>query len=139
MRVLLIESFIFLGCARILKSLPFSKVAPLLGEKMQETYYEIDLKNLEEVKNITNAIYIASNYTFWESKCLVRAIAAMKMLERRNIESTLYLGTNKDSDGNLAAHAWLRTGNYYVTGAYEMKDYTMIVKFAKKIRKKNIR
>ena len=37
-----------------------------------------------------------SRYTFWESQCLVKAIAGMKMLERRHIESTLYLGTAKD-------------------------------------------
>ena len=40
-----------------------------------------------------------SRYTFWESQCLVKAIAAMKMLERRQIESTLYLGTAKDENG----------------------------------------
>ena len=53
-----------------------------------------------------------SKYTFWESQCLVKAIAGMKMLERRQIESTLYLGTAKDELGKLIAHAWLRSGPF---------------------------
>ena len=55
----------------------------------------------------------------------------MKMLERRKIESTLYLGTGKDEDGSFAAHAWLRSGPYYVTGANGMERYTVVGKFAK--------
>ena len=52
-----------------------------------------------------------SKYTFWESQCLVKAIAGMKMLERRNIESTLYLGTAKDAKGQMyRSDAWLRSG-----------------------------
>ena len=36
-KVLLLEAFIYLGWARILKSIPFSKVAPSLGDQMNET------------------------------------------------------------------------------------------------------
>ena len=57
-----------------------------------------------------------SRYTFWESQCLVKAIAGMKMLEKRNIESTLYLGTAKDEKGELIAHAWLRSGLFLCIG-----------------------
>ena len=68
------------------------------------------------LSNISQAIHIMSRYTFWESQCLVKAIAAMKMLERRQIESTLYLGTAKDENGKLIAHAWLRSGPFYING-----------------------
>ena len=74
-----------------------------------------------------------SRYTFWESQCLVKAIAAMKMLEKRQIESTLYLGTAKDETGNMIAHAWLRSGPFYITGVEEMKRFTVVSKFAKRI------
>ena len=73
-----------------------------------------------------------SRHTFWESQCLVKAIAAMKMLERRQIESTLYLGTAKDENGNLIAHAWLRSGPFYITGVEAMEKFTVVSKFAKK-------
>lgn len=39
-KLLLIEAFLFLGCARILKMIPFSKVAPFLGDHMNETSYD---------------------------------------------------------------------------------------------------
>ena len=65
-----------------------------------------------------------------------KAIAAMKMLERRKIESTLYLGTAKDENGKMIAHAWLRSGPFYITGFEEMERFTVVGKFAKESEKK---
>ena len=70
-----------------------------------------------------------SRHTFWKSQCLVRAIAAKKMLDRRRIESTLYLGTARDAEGKMIAHAWLRSGPFYVTGAEEMQMFTTVAAF----------
>lgn len=124
--------------ARILKAIPFSKVAPTLGVFMNETPLNYNESNGIIVRNISEAIHIMSRYTFWESQCLVRAIAAMKMLERRQIESTLYLGTAKDEKGNLIAHAWLRSGPFYITGAEVMERFIVVSKFAKRIGKNNV-
>ena len=92
------------------------------------TYNESNRKIL---KQISNAIDIMSKYTFWESQCLVRAIAGMKMLERRNIESTLYLGTAKDESGKLIAHAWLRSGPFYITGQREWRNLPWLANLQK--------
>lgn len=128
--LLLVEAYLFLGWARILKMVPFSKVAPSLGYHMKET----PLINVESkksiIRNISHALRIMSKYTFWESRCLVKAIAGMKMLERRGIESTLYLGTARDISGKLIAHAWLRSGPYYISGAEEMGKFTVVSTFA---------
>lgn len=80
---------------------------------------------------VHDAIQLISQHTFWECKCLVRAIAALKMLERRQIESTLYLGTARDESGKMIAHAWLRSGPYYITGAEGMERFAVVGKFAK--------
>jgi hypothetical protein len=133
---LYIEAFFLLGWARILKTRSFSKISPLLGEYMQETSLEIvdiDESNKKQLKRISEAVNKMSRYTFWESMCLVKAIAAMKMLERRQIESTIYFGTAKDENGNLVAHAWLRSGPFYITGAEVMEQFVVVSKFAKKI------
>ncbi|MGM1032018.1 MAG: lasso peptide biosynthesis B2 protein [Bacillota bacterium] len=132
-KVLFIEAFIYLGKARFLKRMPFSKVAPLLGEQMMETSLNPEHLNREVLASISKAIHIMSRYTFWESQCLVKAIASMKMLEKRNIESTLYLGTAKDENGELIAHAWLRSGSFYISGAEGKERFTVIAKFAKRI------
>jgi hypothetical protein len=135
-KLLFVEAFIFLGWARIIKNFPFSKVTPLLGEYMYETSLDMDEPNRKILKQVSQVIHIMSRNTFWESMCFVKAIAALKMLERRKIESTLYLGVTKDKTNNLVAHAWLRSGPFYITGAKEMQRFTIVGKFAKKISPK---
>ncbi|MNG37786.1 hypothetical protein D3C84_1252420 [compost metagenome] len=51
------------------------------------------------------------------------------MLMRRNISSTLYLGTARDASGKMVAHAWLRSGSIYVTGFETMKQFTVVALF----------
>lgn len=131
-KLLYIEAFLHLGRARYLKSISFSKVAPTLGEQMKESSYELIAADKEILANISRAINIMSRHTIWESQCLVKAMAAMKMLEKREIDSTLYLGTAKDEKGGLIAHAWLRSGPFYITGAEVMDRFTVVSKFSKK-------
>lgn len=131
--LLFLEALINLGWARILVNLPFSKVAPSLGTPMHETSNMHMDTNRITLRQISDAIDIMSKYTFWESKCLVKAIAGMKMLNRRRIESTLYLGTAKDESNKMIAHAWLRSGHFYVTGKEGMEKFTVVGKFAKQI------
>lgn len=133
-RNLYIEAFLFLAWARILKALPFHRVAPSLGFHMEETPLELEPSYLPILKNISKVVNTMSRYTWWESKCLVKAIAAMKMLERRKLESTLYLGTWRDPEGKMVAHAWLRSGPLYLTGVNEMHNFTVVGKFAKRIK-----
>lgn len=138
LKMLLFESYFYLGWARILKGIPFAKVAPSLGEQMRETTMIPGLMNKQELRDISQAIHLASKYTLWKSQCLVKAIAAMKMLERRKIDSTLYLGTAKEESGKLIAHAWLRSGPFYITGAEGMERFTVVSKFAKKTDYKGV-
>lgn len=132
-KFLLIEAYIFLGWARILKIIPFSRVAPSLGYHMNETSHKLIGSDNEKIKNISHAIHIMSRYTIWESQCLVKALAGMKMLERRGIDSTLYLGTARDEEGKMIAHAWLRSGPFYISGAEGIERFTVVSKFAKRI------
>ncbi|ASZ16763.1 hypothetical protein OA45_03975 [Bacillus sp. UMTAT18] len=138
-KLLLLEAFIFLGWARVLKSITFSKVAPSLGDYMNETSVAQIQPHGDTLKKVSEAISIMSRYTFWESQCLVKAIAGMKMLEKRHIESTLYLGTAKDNHGELIAHAWLRSGSFYVTGSEGMEKFTVVGSFAKRLSEDTIK
>ncbi|KAB2460678.1 stage V sporulation protein S [Bacillus wiedmannii] len=138
-KLLFLEAFIFLGWARVLKSITFSKVAPSLGDYMNETSVAQIEPHGDTLKKVSEAISIMSRYTFWESQCLVKAIAGMKMLEKRHIESTLYLGTAKDSHGELIAHAWLRSGSFYVSGSEGMEKFTVVGSFAKRLSEDTIK
>lgn len=129
--LLFIEAYFYLGWARILLFFPFAKVVPSLGNQMEETTEARVPTNTTTLRKVHDVIQIMSRHTFWESKCLVKAIAALKMLEKRKIESTLYLGTGRDESGKMVAHAWLRSGPYYITGADGMERYVVVGKFAK--------
>ncbi|WP_036711165.1 lasso peptide biosynthesis B2 protein [Paenibacillus pinihumi] len=130
---LLLEAFLYLGWARILKALPFSKVAPTLGQHMAETTEQPNHVHAPMIKQVSFAVQFMSRHTWWESQCMVKAIAAMRMLERRKIESTLYMGMGRDEKGKLVAHAWLRSGPFYITGAEGRERYTCVAMFARQM------
>jgi len=123
------EAFIFLARGRFLKLLPFAKVAPSLGEESIETGAHVH-GNEKTIKDVSLAIETMSKYTFWESACLVQAIAASRMLNRRKIPTTLYLGIARDQSGKMQAHAWVRSGSYYVTGVSGKQRFTVVNTFA---------
>jgi hypothetical protein len=131
-KLIFLEAYLFLAWARILKMMPFSKVAPTLGNHMKETSQKYIESNNDILKDVSYALHIVSSYTFWESQCLVKAFAGMKMLHRRGIESTLYLGTTRDETGKMIAHAWLRSGPFYISGAEGMEKFTVVSMFAKR-------
>jgi len=129
--LLLLEALLYLGWARVLKALPFPRIAPSLGEPLHETPHAHRSAEGRQVREISQAVRAMSRYTPWQSRCLVQAIAAQRMLARRRIASTLYLGTAKDRHGRMIAHAWLRSGPCYVTGAEERRWFTTVAVFGK--------
>jgi hypothetical protein len=131
MLLLIMETFVYLAWARFLVWLPFARITPSLGSWMKETPLRSTQQETILIK-LSKALHMMSRHTFWDSKCLVRAIAAMTMLDRRHIGSTLYLGTAKDTNKKMVAHAWLRSGTFYVTGAEEMRKFTVVGTFAKR-------
>ncbi|KMK75024.1 lasso peptide biosynthesis B2 protein [Alkalihalobacillus pseudalcaliphilus] len=133
MKLLLIEAYYYLGWARMKKLIPFQKLVKTMEMRIGETTVHVNVEQKGICRDISWAIHIMSSYTFWESECLVKALAAMKMLERRQIESTLYLATGKDEKGSLVAHAWLRSGSFYISGAEGKDQFTVIAKFSKEI------
>lgn len=129
-RLLLLETATWLGVARLtLLLLPFRWLAPRLGATMSES--PTDEPRLGELgRRLAWAVAVAGRYTPWQTRCLVRAVAGKMLLRRRGIPSTLYLGVARDSDGELAAHAWLRCGGETLTGGRVAEDYAVIAKFA---------
>ena len=68
----------------------------------------------------------------WESKCLVQAMVAQRLLRGYHIESTLYLGVGldkeKEAGNNMIAHAWVRSGPYHICGG-NGEGYAVVAKF----------
>lgn len=128
-KLLLLEACFYLAWARVFKALPFSKVSSALGKPMEESAWTEAETQSALLLNISYSVHLMSRYVWWESMCLVKAIAVMKMLQRRQINSTLYLGAARDASGKLIAHAWLRSGSLYLTGQEEMDKFTVAMTF----------
>ena len=97
------------------------------GIEGEESDEDETMEHYKYAKAVSMCVNHVCNKTVWESKCLVRALTAQKLLKRKGIPSTLYLGCGMQ-DGKMVAHAWLRCGRMIVTGAGE-EEYTVVDKF----------
>lgn len=88
----------------------------MLGKPGKESSYTINREELQMAKLVSRHVNRIAEHTPWQSRCMVRAMTAQKLLEEKKIETTLYLGVGKNQDGSMRAHAWLRCGRYCVTG-----------------------
>lgn len=93
---------------------PFAKLSKKIGIHGFETSESENYKDV--VMAVRNVVEPVCRHTLWESKCLVRALTAKKILNKRGFPCTLYMGVAPGNDGNMEAHAWLRAGDMYVTG-----------------------
>jgi Transglutaminase-like superfamily len=129
-KLLLIEAALLLALARIaIRIMPFRNIAPHLGHARAESPPQVTPEQAALAKKIGWAVVIMSRSAFWDTKCLVQAIAAQIMLKRRGIPSTLYLGVAKDETRDLIAHAWVRSGSAILTGAAGHSQFTVVSSF----------
>jgi hypothetical protein len=129
-KLIFIQAFVLCGIMRSLVLLvPFNKLRQHIGYYNKESSFGIEDSKYTEAKRIAWAVNRASMLTPWESKCLVQALVAQKMLKSRHIYTTLYLGVAKDGKSGLIAHAWLRCGSMIVTGGYEMDRFKEVARF----------
>lgn len=107
------------------------------GKKMQRKFGYEGLESQDEEtpehykygRAVGYAVEHVCSRTSWESKCLVRALTAQRLLKRKHIDSTMYLGCRLEEKGEMVAHAWLRCGRLFVTGG-NGDGYAMVSKFA---------
>lgn len=102
----------------------------ILGE---ESANEATIDDYRFAKKVAYSVNQVCSKTKWESKCLVRALTAQKLLSEKGIDSTLYLGC-KEENGKMIAHAWIRCGQAYVTGGNGAADgYAIVEKFKARV------
>jgi hypothetical protein len=77
---------------------------------------------------ISQAIVRCRKAIIWHNRCLVEAITAKRMLKIRGLNSTLYLGVNKENN-KMIAHAWLRCGSIIVSGKQGMQKFVVVSTF----------
>lgn len=128
---LYIEAALRLSYSRLsTRILPFRTIAGGLGMSMAESPFEKEPDAHDIVDVLSRSIVTMSRFLPFECKCLVQAIAAKKMLDRRHVKCTFYLGIKKGGDDLFSAHAWVRAGEKIVTGDARTDDYTVISMFS---------
>ena len=129
-----LHAFIFLGTARLaILLLPFRWIASSLGAQQQETASGgLSIQEKTIVRRVAVSIQRASRYTPWNSNCLAQAITANRLLKQHNVASTLYLGLTKPAHKPALdkAHAWVRSGRFYVVGGNGALNYCIVATFA---------
>lgn len=78
------------------------------------------------VQIIANVVNGLSLRTPWKSTCLVKVIAAHKMLVRRGVPHVLHFGVQKKSTLEIKAHAWLSVSNKMIIGGENAEGFTEI-------------
>jgi hypothetical protein len=128
---LLLEAGICLGLARAaVLTLPLRRIMAFLGHKIGIADSVHQPLRSVEIQRVAWAIRVVRRRTPWNSNCLAQALAGQKMLHRRGIASTLFLGVLKEGDSGLAAHAWVCSSDVIVTGGNQLDRYAVIVSFA---------
>lgn len=94
---------------------PMKYLKKTFGIEGEESPQEGRLEDYRYARLVARYVNQSAGKTPWESKCLVRALTAQRLLKKKQIPTTLYLGVGTEN-GAMVAHAWLRTGNMYVTG-----------------------
>ena len=130
-RLLLLEAVAWLGLARfVVLTLPLRRITPYLGSHLLESKTIESPEKLKDARRISWAVRTMSRYTPWNSNCLAQAIAAKRMLQRRQIASTLYVGFSKQEANDFEGHAWLRCGPLYLTGGQNRHRFVALSTFA---------
>ena len=116
---------------------PSKKLKPKWGIAGEESPKKASLDDYRYAKKVSYAVNQVCSKTKWESKCLVRALTAQKLLAEKGIESTMYLGVKEDGNHKMVAHSWIRVGRVFVTGGNGVADgYAVVDKFRSRISKK---
>lgn len=124
---LILEILFFLGWSRLLIVLfHFRKVAAYLEKKEKKREKQ---NNSFDLQNLSQMMIKVSRHTFWKSNCLTQALAAKFMLNRRGIKSVVYFGVLREGDEAFKAHAWVKSGEFVVTGEKGMERFHVIKTF----------
>ena len=126
---MLAETAVNLVAAWVLvRGVPFNWWLQRLGDRRAEPSAS---EQTQMLTLIARSIAAVASQLPWTSTCLMDALAAKWMLNRRGIPNTLYFGvrTAESAGQDLFAHAWLCVGTQFVAGEVGAEQYTVIVKF----------
>ncbi len=123
MILLALEALVHLAIARLMVLLlPFRVLTRILVEDRQSC---LSGQTRLSVLHFRRALLAAARRAPWRCQCLEQSIAGKLMLGLRGIPATIYLGVEKHGDA-LRAHAWVRSGDLFVTGGDDSSRFDVV-------------
>lgn len=123
-KILFVEAYVTSAWVKIsLKFFPFKKVMGWLGSAHVESETQANPETLPTRKQVQIALRLCKKYALWPTECYTLSLTGKLLLKRRNINSTLYIGFNKDKDSQYKGHAWLRANDTYISGFREASGF----------------
>ncbi len=77
----------------------------------------------EKVRLVAAVINGLADRTPWASTCLVKALAAAYMLNKREIPQKLHIGVARTPSKDFKAHAWLSVDGKIIVGGGNLEDF----------------
>jgi hypothetical protein len=119
------------GMARALINLfPLRYLTPYLGTFGRITTVStlISAKQMDQARQISKSVVLASRYTPWDSSCLTQAMVAKFWCWLYNIPYALYIGVCKSAEepSGYKAHAWLTAGPVAITGGDSWSEFQVV-------------
>ena len=104
--------------------MPFRWWQDRIGLKMQPWKEEaLSPGQMQEIGLVRRAVFRAKKALLGTPKCFALSLTLKKMLQKRGIDSTLFLGVRKGEHQTLVAHAWLKSGDLTVYGGKNANVY----------------
>ena len=132
-QVLAALAFILLGLARLaVLVFPFRWIVPALGPKTElaAPVPAATDRQTAMAADVGRAVRSAARFTPWESVCLPQAMAAVTLLRTTGVPYLMCLGLRRSTSGQpdkqLDAHAWVLSGDVFVTGGDSDPDYVRV-------------
>ena len=111
--------------------LPFRWWQDRIGRKARPWKEEaLNTGQLQNIGLIRRAVFRAKKALLGLPKCFALSLTMKKMLQKRGMDSTLFLGVKKNGHEKLLAHAWLKCGDTIIYGGNHVdQTYKQLVSF----------
>lgn len=124
---LFLKALFWLTYAKLtIKFCSFERLKPHLGQISENSDSALSDSDLSGARYVKQAVGRADKCLPFHCQCLVMAICAGYLLKEQRVPYRLFLGVKKESQ-SLAAHAWVKVGEYFITGQSQEKYTTVKV------------
>ena len=138
-KLLALEAFGELIRARLTTLLPAriytADLGKLVAGEDDTTHGAPDASVTRRATEIGRMVEAVARAMPFRAACLQQAIAAKRMLSRRDLQATVLLGVSRDAADRAAprrgtaAHAWVAVGATVINGDQDLARFTVVARF----------